>query len=407
MHIEPALKENFSSSKIKIKMIGVGGAGGNTVNTMIEKKLQGIEFIACNTDWGDLNTSKADFHIRLGERTTRGHGAGANKDLGRMAAEESSEEIKEHFQDADLVILVAGLGKGTGTGASPTIVDTIKNIRNDDDDSEKLVVAIVFFPFQYEGDKRKANAEDGLRELIKKVDTLIVVPNEKIREEYKNLSIVDAFKKADEIIYNAARAITDLLVKKGYLEVDFRDILTTLGNKGYAYITCGEAEGENRAQEAAERAMTNPLLSDIDLKDSKGLLINFTSDPELGLEEFYNAISNITATAGTEGDVIHGYVIDNEMSNKVRVTIIATGLNLTSESYYDAPKEFVTSRNRSSYNAGSNPWDPINKQADIDIDVSQHKPTISQPSPIEIEKKEELNKVDNDIPAFYKKFNNN
>ncbi|MCF7918484.1 MAG: cell division protein FtsZ [Candidatus Cloacimonetes bacterium] len=407
MYIEPALKENFSNSKIKIKMIGVGGAGGNTINTMVEKKLQGVEFIACNTDWGDLQTSKADFHIRLGEKTTRGHGAGANKDLGRLAAEESSEEIREHFQDADLVLLVAGLGKGTGTGASPAIVDTIKSIRKDDDDSEKLVVAIVFFPFQYEGEKRKANAEDGLRELIKKVDTLIVVPNEKIREEYKNLTIVEAFKKADDIIYNTARAITDLLVKKGYLEIDFRDILTTLGNKGYAYITCGEAEGENRAQEAAERAMNNPLLSDIDLKNSKGLLINFTSDPELGLEEFYNAISKITSTAGTQGDVIHGYVIDNEMSNKVRITIIATGLNLTSESYYDAPKEYVNSRNRTNFNSDSNPWDPINKEAEINIDIAQQ-PVHNRPaSPIEIEKKEESNRVDNDIPAFYKKFNNN
>lgn len=405
MYIEPALKENFSNAKIKIKMIGVGGAGGNTINTMIERNLQGIEFIACNTDWGDLNNSNAENLIRLGEKTTHGHGAGADKELGKLAAQESAEEIREHFTDSDLVLLVAGLGKGTGTGASPEIVDIIKNIRNEDDNNEKLVVAIVFFPFQYEGEKRKRNAEEGLRELIDKVDTLIVVPNEKIREEYKELSFVDALKKADEIIYNTARAITDLLIKKGYLEVDFRDILTTLGNKGYAYITCGEAEGENRAQEAADRAMNNPLLSDIDLKNSKGLLINFTSDPELGLEEFYNAISKITSTAGIDGNIIHGYVIDNDISNKVRITIIATGLNLNNQSYYNAPTDFSTVRTRTTYKEERNPWDPVNRETDISIDTQQSKSAPEQ-SPIEIENNDEPN-VENDIPAFYKKFNNN
>jgi cell division protein FtsZ len=399
MVIEPALNEKYENSQIKIKILGVGGAGGNTINTLVDKNLQGVEFVAANTDWGDLQKSQADTLLHLGRLTSRGHGAGANREIGRQAAEESEQEIIEAFSDADLVFLVAGLGKGTGTGSSPTIVDIIKNIDNEDG-NKKLIVAIVFFPFQYEGARRISNAEEGLKELIQKVDTLIVIPNEKIHEEYKDSSIIDAFKKADGIIYYAARAITDLLLKKGYLEVDFRDILTILANKGYAYITSGEAEGDNRALEAAERAMKNPLLSDIELKNTKGLLINITSGSDLGLNEFYDALTKITETTGKDGDIIHGYVIDEEMTNKVRVTMIATGLNIKGQSYYQVPPGFSTPSPDLNLPSGRTDWRRRINDDDLDID----RPNV-QPQKIEIEDEENSSKVDNDIPAFYKKFN--
>ncbi len=400
MQIEPALNEKFANSQIKIKILGVGGAGGNTINTLVEKNLQGVEFVAANTDWGDLQKSNADVLIHLGRTTTRGHGAGANRDIGRQAAEESEQEIIETFHDADLIFLVAGMGKGTGTGASPTIVDIIKKIE-EDGGNEKLIVAIVFFPFQYEGAKRISIAEEGLKELFSLVDTLIVIPNEKIHEEYKDLSIIQAFKKADDIIYYAARAITDLLLKKGYLEVDFRDILTILANKGYGYITCGEAEGDNCSLEAAERAMKNPLLADIELKNTKGLLINITSGPDLGFDEFYAALTRITETTGKEGNIIHGYVIDNDMTNKVRVTMIATGLNIKGQSYYQVPQGYNTPPPDIQLASGRSDWRKRNNDEDLDID----KPNI-QFQKIDIEDDDNSNKVDNDIPAFYKKFNN-
>lgn len=401
MKVEPALNKKYVNSQIKIKILGVGGAGGNTINTLVEKHLPGVEFVAANTDWGDLQKSKADTLLHLGRATTRGHGAGANREIGKQAALESEQEIRETFQDADMVFLVAGMGKGTGTGSSPTIVDIIKNIEDLDGDNEKLVVAIVFFPFQYEGARRINNAEEGLKELIQKVDTLIVIPNEKIHEEYKDSSIIDAFKKADDIIYFAARAITDLLMKKGYLEVDFRDILTILANKGYAYITCGEAEGDNRALEAAERAMKNPLLSDIELKNTKGLLINITSGPDLGLDEFYEALTKITETTGKDGDIIHGYVIDEEMTNKVRVTMIATGLNIRGQAYYQVPPGFKTPPSDINLVPGRSDW----KNQSIDDDLDIDKP-LNKPQNIEIEENDNGAKVENDIPAFYKKFNN-
>jgi cell division protein FtsZ len=401
MRIEPVLNEKYANSQVKIKILGVGGAGGNTINTLVEKKLQGVEFIAANTDWGDLQKSKADTLLHLGRLTSRGHGAGADRKIGKLAAEESEPEIIDTFHDADMVFLVAGMGKGTGTGSSPSIVNTIKSINNDSG-TPKLVVAIVFFPFQYEGAKRIENAEAGLNELVGLVDTLIVIPNEKIHEEYKGSSIIEAFKKADDIIYHAACAITDLLLKKGYLEVDFRDILTILANKGFAYITSGEAEGDNRALEAAERAMNNPLLSDIDLSDTKGLLINITSGPDLGLNEFYDALTKITDTTGKNGDIIHGYVVDNDMSNKVRVTMIATGLQIKSQSYYKVPAPAKSNTHNLNYNSPRNDWRKIEKDDDdLDIDKSSY-----QSQRIEIDDENEANEINNDIPAFYKKFNN-
>ncbi|MCF7912237.1 MAG: cell division protein FtsZ [Candidatus Cloacimonetes bacterium] len=401
MRIEPVLNEKYVNSQIKIKILGVGGAGGNTINTLVEKKLQGVEFVAANTDWGDLQKSKADKILQLGELTSRGHGAGADREIGKLAAEESEKEIIDIFHDADMVFLVAGMGKGTGTGSSPSIVKTIKSINNESG-NPKLVVAIVFFPFQYEGAKRIQNAEKGLDELVGLVDTLIVIPNEKIHEEYKGSSIIEAFKKADDIIYHAASAITDLLLKKGYLEVDFRDILTILANKGFAYITSGEAEGDNRALEAAERAMNNPLLSDIELNGTKGLLINITSGPDLGLNEFYDALTKITDTTGKEGDIIHGYVIDNDMNNKVRVTMIATGLQIKSQSYYKVPAPAKSNTHSDlKYNSPRNDWRKIDNDDDLDIDKNSY-----QSQRIEIEDDNDANEVNNDIPAFYKKFNN-
>lgn len=314
-----------------IKIIGVGGAGGNAVNTMIENDLFGVEFIAANTDMSDLVKSKANMKLQLGKKLTRGLGTGANPDLGCRSAEESKDEIVSHLDGADMVFIAAGMGGGTGTGAAPIIAKIAREMGI-------LTLGIVTTPFPFEGKKRQSNAEEGMQNLSEFVDTLIVIPNSKLCEIYADLSLVEAFEKADNVLYEAAKAISDIINVSGLVNVDFADVKTVMQNMGYALMGTGTSEGDNRAVMAAKAAINNPLLSDISLHGCQSLLINITAGPDIKMSEFEEVTSVIVNETGSGANIIMGIIIDPNMINKVSVTLIATGLNkLGNERVLDFP----------------------------------------------------------------------
>ncbi|MCK4694669.1 MAG: cell division protein FtsZ, partial [Candidatus Cloacimonetes bacterium] len=262
-----------------IKIIGVGGAGGNAINTMIENALQGVEFIAANTDISDLKKSNAKIKLQLGKETTKGLGSGANPEIGRKAAEESREEIRRNLKDANMIFIAAGMGGGTGTGAAPIIAYLAKEM-------EILTIGIVSRPFKGEGHKRIATAEQGIKKLRDIVDTLIVIPNEKLKEIYPDMTVIDAFKKADNILYEAAKAVSDIIHSSGYIKVDFADVKTVMANRGFALMGSATAEGDNRAINSVQKALNNPLLSEVKIENSPGILINITAGKDFKMDEF-------------------------------------------------------------------------------------------------------------------------
>lgn len=302
-----------------IKIVGVGGAGGNAVNTMITNELYGVEFIAANTDYSDLHKSKAKMKLQLGKKLTRGLGTGANPDIGYRSAEESKDDIKAHLEGADMVFIAAGMGGGTGTGAAPMIAKVARDLGI-------LTLGIVTTPFSFEGKKRHSNAEEGIRNLSQHVDTLIIIPNEKLCEIYSNMTLVEAFNNADNVLYEAAKAVSDIINVNGFMNVDFADVKTVMQNMGYALMGTGSAEGENRAVMAAKAAINNPLLSDISLQGCQSLLINITAGPDIIMSEFEEVSSVIVNETGKAANIIMGIIIDDQMIGKVSVTIIATGL---------------------------------------------------------------------------------
>lgn len=302
-----------------IKIVGVGGAGGNAVNTMIDNELSGVEFIAANTDMSDLVKSKANMRLQLGRKLTRGLGTGAIPELGAKAAEESRDDIKSHLEGADMVFVAAGMGGGTGTGAAPIITKIARDLGI-------LTLGIVTTPFPFEGKKRETNAETGIRNMAEHVDSMIVIPNSKLTEIYGELTLLDAFHKADNVLYEAAKAVSDIINISGLVNVDFADVNTALQNMGYALMGTGSAEGENRAVTAAKAAISNPLLSDISLHGCKALLINTTAGPDFMMNEFEEISSVIVSETGSNANTIMGIIIDPDMMGKISVTIIATGL---------------------------------------------------------------------------------
>jgi cell division protein FtsZ len=307
-----------------IKIIGVGGAGGNAINTMIDNNLTGVEFIAANTDTMDLTKSKAKMKLQLGKKSTRGLGTGANPELGRQAAEESKDEIRSHLEGADMVFIAAGMGGGTGTGGAPVVAKTAR-------DMGILTLGIVSKPFSSEGQKRWQNAEEGIRNLSEHVDTLIVIPNEKLKEIYADMQIISAFHKADDVLYEAAKAVSDIINLSGYINVDFADVRTVMQNMGYALMGTGTAEGENRAIHAARNAIHNPLLSDIKLQGCQALLINITAGSDMKMSELEEVSSVVVSETGSAANIIMGLIFDENMQGKIAVTIIATGLTCSEE----------------------------------------------------------------------------
>jgi len=308
-----------------IKIIGVGGAGGNAINTMITNELGGVEFIAANTDADDLQKSQARMKLQLGKKLTRGLGTGANPETGSRSAEESKDEIKSHLEGADMIFLAAGMGGGTGTGAAPIIAKIAREMGI-------LTLGIVTTPFPFEGQKRSENADHGIRHLSEYVDTMIVIPNDKLCEIYGNAPLMTAFHNADNVLYEAAKAVSDIITITGLINVDFADVKAVMQNMGHALMGTGIAEGENRAINAARAAINNPLLSDISLAGCQSLLLNITAGQDILMSEIEEVSNVIVNETGNGANTILGVILDDGMSGKISVTIIATGLDKTQQS---------------------------------------------------------------------------
>ncbi len=317
--IEFELEKKNEVPTARIKVIGVGGAGGNTINSMIDSLYQGIEFIAANTDAQALQFSKAQHKIQLGMKSTKGLGAGANPELGKRAAEEDLSNIMEIADQADIVFLTAGMGGGTGSGALPVIARALreKNI---------LSIAVVTKPFDFEGKRRAAIAQLAIEALKKEVDTLLIIPNQKLLEIVdQSVSMIDAFALINTILNQSVKGIADIISKPGHINVDFADVRTIMKDMGLAIMGTGRASGKDRAQQAALSAISSPLLENMNIQGAKGVLLNITGGTSLGLHEISAAASVIYQQADPEANIILGSVIDPQMEDEVTVTIIATG----------------------------------------------------------------------------------
>lgn len=302
----------------QIKVVGVGGGGNNAVNRMIEASLKGVQFIAINTDKQALYNSKAEYKIQIGEKLTRGLGAGANPEIGSKAAEESRDDVYQALQGADMVFVTAGMGGGTGTGAAPIVAQIAKEMGI-------LTVGVVTKPFTFEGRRRMLHADKGIEELRKRVDTLVTIPNDRLLQVVeKRTSIVDAFKIADDVLRQGVQGISDLIAIPGLVNLDFADVKTIMHERGLAHMGVGRAGGENRAVEAAKQAIHSPLL-ETTINGAKGVLLNITGGPSLGLYEINEAAAIVQEAADMEANIIFGAVIDESLKDEIRITVIATG----------------------------------------------------------------------------------
>lgn len=324
-----------SVGNAKMKVVGVGGAGGNAVNRMIFSNLQGVDFVAVNTDCQALNKSSASAKIQIGSRITKGLGSGGNPEIGKRSAEEDQDVLGEIVAGSDMIFITAGMGGGTGTGASPIVAEAAKR-------SGALTVAIVTKPFIFEGMTRMRQAEEGIAELKKHVDTVIAIPNQKLLQVVaKDTPLLDAFSLADEVLLKATRGISDLITRPGEINLDFADVRTIMSEAGDAIMGTGCASGEDRAKEAATRALRSPLLDDVSIAGARGLLINVTGGPMMTLSDVSDAANTIFESAGSEANVIFGTAIDESLSDEIRVTVIATGIGkkVVREEKVEAPKE--------------------------------------------------------------------
>lgn len=305
----------------KIKVIGVGGAGGNAVNTMIKARMEGVDFIATNTDMQALKANHAPIKIQIGRESTGGLGAGANPEIGRAAAMEDQKTLADSLAGSDMVFITAGMGGGTGTGAAPIIAKTAKELG-------ALTVGVVTKPFSFEGKRRGRVAEDGVAELRDVVDTLITIPNEKLLSiADKDMTMLDAFKKADDVLLHAVKGISDLINVQGLINLDFADVRTVMNEMGMALMGSGVSSGEDRAIDAATKAISSPLLENVSIRGATGILINITGGPNMTLHEVNEASKLIQEEAHEDANIIFGAVIDESMSDEIRVTVIATGFN--------------------------------------------------------------------------------
>ena len=311
---------DVDSQSAVIKVVGVGGGGGNAVNHMLRSNIEGVEFICANTDAQALKNTEVRTALQLGSNVTRGLGAGANPDRGCEAAMEDRDRIYEAIEGADMVFITAGMGGGTGTGAAPVVAEVAKELGI-------LTVAVVTKPFSFEGGKRRKIAEDGIAKLSEHVDSLITIPNEKLLSVLgKTTSLLDAFKAANDVLLNAVQGIAELITKPGLINVDFADVRTVMSEMGVAMMGTGHASGEQRAREAAELAIRSPLLEDINLSGARGILVNITAGLDLAIGEFDEVGNTVKEFAREDATVVVGTVIDPDMVDEMRVTVVATGL---------------------------------------------------------------------------------
>lgn len=315
----------------KIKVVGVGGAGGNAVNRMIQEGMTGVEFIVCNTDLQALRSSRASIKIQLGEELTRGLGAGGDPEIGRQAAMDDVDRLLDALEGANMVFVTAGLGGGTGTGAAPIVASLATELG-------ALTVGVVTRPFAFEGLRRARNAEQGLEELRGCVDSVVTVPNERLlRSIAKGVSFVEAFTMADEVLRQAVRGISDIILLPGLINVDFADVRATMMGRGVALMGTGIASGDNRALEAVQRAISSPLLEEASIEGAKSLLVNLSAGPGVQLAEVNEAMMLIHDAADIEASIIFGAVIDERLTDEIRITVIATDFAETAASSQPAP----------------------------------------------------------------------
>jgi cell division protein FtsZ len=350
--------------KPRITVFGVGGAGGNAVNNMIDKALDGVEFVVANTDAQALQQAKAEARVQLGIKVTEGLGAGARASVGAAAAEESIEQIVDHLAGAHMCFITAGMGGGTGTGAAPIIAQAARELG-------VLTVGVVTKPFQFEGAKRMRQAEEGVEALQKVVDTLIIIPNQNLfRLANEKTTFTEAFSMADDVLYQGVKGVTDLMVRPGLINLDFADVRAVMDEMGKAMMGTGEAEGEDRAVQAAEKAIANPLLDEISLRGAKGVLINITGGNDLTLFELDEAANRIREEVDPEANIIVGSTLDETLGGMMRVSVVATGIDAV-EVNTDIP---VPRRSMSA------PLTPQYVAEEAPIDVAEEAPVMAQES---------------------------
>ncbi|WP_018915780.1 cell division protein FtsZ [Vreelandella zhanjiangensis] len=387
------LVDNAPSSSAVIKVVGVGGGGGNAVNHMVESNIEGVEFICANTDAQALKRVSAKTVLQLGGEITKGLGAGANPEVGRQAAMEDRDRIAELLQGADMVFITAGMGGGTGTGGAPVVAQVAKELGI-------LTVAVVTRPFPFEGPKRMRAAEEGMKELSEHVDSLITIPNEKLLSVLgKNATLLTAFSAANDVLLGAVQGIAELITSPGIINVDFADVRTVMSEMGMAMMGTGGATGENRAREAAEKAIRSPLLEDIDLHGARGILVNITAGPDLSIGEFNDVGATVQEFASQEATIVVGTSIDMEMSDELRVTVVAAGLDGSKSSKASAAREPVrrSATDSSDYRKLQQPT-VMRQQATARAEAPEHAP---KPRP---EKSRSADADDYlDIPAFLRR----
>jgi cell division protein FtsZ len=376
----------------KIRVVGVGGGGTNAVNSMIDKGLVGVDFIAINTDLQALERSQAPHKIQVGKNLTRGLGAGADPSIGHRAVEEDREEIARMLTGSDMVFVTAGMGGGTGTGGAPMVANIAKSLG-------ALVVGIVTKPFNSEGKKRMLQAEEGIEEMKKQVDTLIVIPNQKLLDIIdRSTPLLEAFELANQVLYNATRGISELIVVPGLINVDFADVRTIMREMGDALMGSGVAKGDNRAVEAANMAISSPLLDGVSIAGAQGILVNITGGRNMTLVEVDEATGIIHDAAGDEANVILGTVIDENLTDEIMVTVIATGFNKKAAAVKAPPKPAAKLIDR----IPSGPADlqkldePTFLRRGIDISINAQRD-------LHRSEDEKIDKVDPDKPAFLRK----
>ena len=313
-------EQTDNNGQARFTVFGVGGGGGNAVQHMVQSDIQGVKFVCANTDKQALDRMNAPFKIQLGQQSTRGLGAGANPDVGQIAAEESRELIRQHLEGADMVFVTAGMGGGTGTGAAPVVAEIAQEMGI-------LTVGVVTTPFNFEGRRRQRSAEKGIEALEAHVDSLIIIPNQRLLSVYGDISMQDAYRKADDVLLSAVRSIFDLVVRPGHINLDFADLKTAMSTRGYAMMGEGKSSGTDRAEEAARLAIRSPLLDNVNIMNAKGVLINITGGADITLREteiITDVVNQIVDL--DEGEVFFGTVFDQDARDEIRVTVIATGL---------------------------------------------------------------------------------
>ncbi|MCC2605393.1 cell division protein FtsZ [Planctobacterium marinum] len=371
-----------------IKVIGVGGGGNNAVEHMVSQSIEGVEFIAINTDAQVLRNSSANLTLQIGSNVTKGLGAGANPEMGQKAAEEDRETIKQAIEGADMVFITAGMGGGTGTGAAPEVAKIAKEMGI-------LTVAVVTKPFPFEGKKRSTIADGGMAELAKHVDSLITIPNEKLLKVMgRGTPLLQAFSAANDVLRGAVQGIAELITRPGLINVDFADVRTVMSEMGTAMMGSGVAKGEDRAEEAAEAAIACPLLEDIDLSGARGILVNITAGPDFAIDEFETVGNAVKAFASENATVVVGTVIDMDLADELRVTVVATGIGAEKK-----PEISIVSNRSNRVNAEASEFKLQANGTDSIVPMSE----TGKVSPIVDEKADSGDLEYLDIPAFLRK----